>query len=35
VLFSGVYTSLDDANTGATTAQSRGYRRAYATRITP
>jgi hypothetical protein len=35
VLFSGVYTSLDDANTAATTAQSRGYRRAYARRITP
>jgi cell division septation protein DedD len=35
VLFSGVYTSFDDANTAATTAQSRGYRRAYAKRITP
>jgi hypothetical protein len=35
VLFSGVYTSLDDANTAATTAQSHGYRRAYARRITP
>jgi len=35
VLFSGVYTSLDDANTAATTAQSHGYRRAYPTRITP
>jgi hypothetical protein len=35
VLFSGVYTSFDDANTAATTAQSHGYRRAYAKRITP
>jgi hypothetical protein len=35
VLFSGVYTSLDDANTAATTAQSRGYRRASSRRITP
>ncbi|TML43197.1 MAG: hypothetical protein E6G19_12715 [Actinobacteria bacterium] len=35
VLFSGVYTSFDDANTAATTAQSRGYRRAYPRRITP
>jgi hypothetical protein len=35
VLFSGVYTSFDDASTAATTAQSRGYRRAYARRITP
>jgi len=35
VLFSGVYTSFDDANTAATTAQSRGYRRAYPHRITP
>ena len=35
VLFSGVYTSFDDANTAATTAQSHGYRRAYVRRITP
>ena len=35
VLFAGVYTSFDDANTAATTAQSRGYRRAYPRRITP
>ena len=35
VLFTGVYTSFDDANTAATTAQSRGYRRAYPRRITP
>jgi hypothetical protein len=35
VLFTGVYSSFDDANTAATTAQSRGYRRAYPQRITP
>jgi hypothetical protein len=35
VLFTGIYTSFDDANTAATTAQSRGYRRAYPQRITP
>jgi hypothetical protein len=35
VLFSGVFQSLDDANTAATTAQSHGYQRAYARRITP
>ena len=35
VLFTGVYNSLDDANTGATTAHSHGYPRAYARRITP
>ena len=35
VLFSGIYSSLDDANTAATTAQARGYRRADARRITP
>jgi hypothetical protein len=35
VLFSGVYTSFDDANTGVTTARSHGYPRAYARRITP
>jgi cell division septation protein DedD len=35
VLFTGIYTSFDDANTGATTARSHGYPRAYARRITP
>jgi hypothetical protein len=35
ILFTGVYTSFDDANTAATTAQSHGYRRAYPRRITP
>lgn len=35
VLFTGIYTSFDDANTAATTAQSHGYRRAYPKRITP
>jgi hypothetical protein len=35
VLFSGVYSSFDDANTGATTAHSHGYARAYARGITP
>jgi hypothetical protein len=35
VLFSGVYSSFDDANTGATTAHSHGYPRAYPRRITP
>jgi cell division septation protein DedD len=35
VLFSGVYTSFDDANTAVTTARSHGYPRAYARRITP
>jgi hypothetical protein len=35
ILFTGVYTSFDDANTAATTAQSRGYRRAYPQRIAP
>jgi cell division septation protein DedD len=35
VLFTGIYTSFDDANTAATTAQSRGYGRAYARLITP
>jgi hypothetical protein len=34
-LFSGVYTSADDANTGVTTARSHGYPRAYARRVTP
>lgn len=35
VLFSGIYTSFDDAETAAAAAQSRGYRRAYPRRITP
>jgi hypothetical protein len=35
MLFSGVYTSVDDANTGVTTARSHGYPRAYTRRITP
>jgi cell division septation protein DedD len=35
VLFSGVFSSVDDANTGVTTARSHGYPRAYARRITP
>jgi hypothetical protein len=35
VLFSGVFSSFDDANTAATTAHSHGYRRAYPRRITP
>lgn len=35
VLFSGVYSSFDDANTGATGAHSHGFGRAYARRITP
>ena len=35
VLFSGVYNSFDDANTGATSAHSHGYPRAYPRRITP
>lgn len=35
VLFSGVYTSFDDANTGVTGVRSHGYPRAYARRITP
>ena len=34
VLFSGVYTSFDDANTGVTDARSHGYPRAYPKRIT-
>jgi len=34
VLFSGVYTSFDDANTGVTEARSHGYPRAYPKRIT-
>lgn len=35
VLFTGVYSSLDDATTAATTARSKGYPRAYPRRITP
>jgi hypothetical protein len=35
VLFAGVYSSFDDANTGATTARAHGYPRAYPKRITP
>jgi hypothetical protein len=35
VLFSGIYTSFDDANTAMTTARSHGYPRAYPRRITP
>ena len=35
VLFAGIYTSFDDANTGATTARAHGYPRAYPKRITP
>jgi hypothetical protein len=34
VLFSGVYSSFDDANTGANGAHSHGYPRAYPRRIT-
>jgi hypothetical protein len=35
LLFTGIYSSFDDANTGATTARSHGYPRAYPRRITP
>jgi hypothetical protein len=35
VLFTGIYTSFDDANTAMTTAHSHGYPRAYPRRITP
>jgi hypothetical protein len=35
LLFSGIYSSFDDANTGATTARSHGYPRAYPRQITP
>jgi hypothetical protein len=35
VLFAGVYSSFDDANTGATTARAHGFPRAYPRRITP
>ena len=35
VLFTGIYNSLDDANTAATAARSHGYPRAYPRLITP
>jgi hypothetical protein len=35
MLFTGIYSSFDDATTGATTARSHGYPRAYPRRITP
>ena len=35
VLFSGIHSSLEDAQTAATTAHSRGYPRAYARPVTP
>lgn len=35
LLFSGVFSSFDDANTAATTAHSHGFRRASPRRITP
>ena len=35
VLFTGIYTSFDDANTGVTAARTHGYPRAYPQRITP
>jgi len=35
ILFTGIYSSFDDANTGATTARSHGYPRAYPRQITP
>jgi hypothetical protein len=35
MLFTGIYSSFDDANTGATTARSHGYPRAYPRQITP
>jgi hypothetical protein len=35
VLFSGVYSSFDDANTGANGAHAHGFPRAYPRRITP
>jgi hypothetical protein len=35
VVFSGIYSSLDDAATGVTSAHSHGYPRAYARQITP
>ncbi len=35
MLFTGIYSSFDDADTGATTARSHGYPRAYPRQITP
>jgi hypothetical protein len=35
MLFTGIYSSFDDANTGVTTARSHGYPRAYPRQITP
>jgi len=35
LLFSGIYSSFDDANTGVTAARSHGYPRAYPRHITP
>jgi hypothetical protein len=35
VLFTGIYSSFDDANTGVTAARTHGYPRAYPQRITP
>ena len=35
LLFTGVYTSFDDANTATTTARSHGYPRAFPRQITP
>jgi hypothetical protein len=35
ILFTGIYSSFDDADTGATTARSHGYPRAYPRQITP
>jgi hypothetical protein len=35
LLFTGIYSSFDDANTGATTARSHGYPRAFPRQITP
>jgi hypothetical protein len=35
LLFTGIYTSFDDANTATTTARSHGYPRAYPRQITP
>jgi hypothetical protein len=35
MLFTGIYSSFDDANTGVTAARTHGYPRAYPQRITP
>jgi hypothetical protein len=35
LLFTGIYTSFDDANTATTTARSHGYPRAFPRQITP